>query len=109
VLLWCCGVAVCRRIVELNIRDEDKMSEELETASYNFYRCGRGVSILPGRKGVTAGQRCGRGGGGVAVCCRQDVAASCYGYWQLHLLKVCCALQSSCWEGRVSAGKGMRA
>jgi len=28
-----------RRIVELGIRDEDKVSEELETAAFNFYRC----------------------------------------------------------------------
>lgn len=29
-----------KRVVELDIRDEDKVSEELETAGYNFYRCG---------------------------------------------------------------------
>lgn len=27
------------RIVDLDIRDEDKISEELETAAFNFYRC----------------------------------------------------------------------
>lgn len=27
-----------KRIVELDIQDEEKMSEELETASYNYYR-----------------------------------------------------------------------
>lgn len=40
-----------RRIVELDIRDEDKMSEELETAAFNFYRCDLasqyGCRILP--------------------------------------------------------------
>jgi len=28
-----------KRIVEKNIQDEDKMSEELEDAAYAFYRC----------------------------------------------------------------------
>jgi hypothetical protein len=28
-----------KRIIELDVRDEDKLSEELEDASYAFYRC----------------------------------------------------------------------